>query len=55
MRPPMLKGLKMKQIEGKKGTNSAKMLFLGTMAKTEIIYPKNVVASVEMNFTYSSN
>ena len=30
MRPPMLKGLKMKQIEGKKGTNSAKMLLVSS-------------------------
>ena len=34
MRPPMLKGLKMKQIEGKKGTNSAKMLFLGLLVSS---------------------
>ena len=30
MRPPMLKGLKMEQIEGKKGTNSAKMLLVSS-------------------------
>ena len=38
MRPPMLKGLKMKQIvEGKKGTNSAKMLFLGLLVSPALL------------------
>ena len=35
------------------GLSHLKCNYRGTLAKTEIIYPKNVRAKVAMDFTYS--